>query len=46
MNKQTKKDKEIIRQAAQLGSQDAMKMLAKTSNTGTEEVKSIEKVKD
>jgi hypothetical protein len=36
MNKHTKKDREIIKQAAQLGSQDAMKMLARTSSTGAD----------
>ena len=46
MNKQSQKDKTVIKQAAQLGSRDAIKLLAKTNTTALSEAKTVEKGKD
>ena len=41
MNKQSEKEKNILKQAAQLGSRDAVKILAKTNTTALTEAKSL-----
>ena len=46
MNKQSQKQKNVIKQAAQLGSHDAVKLLAKTNTTALTEAKSLEKGKE
>ena len=46
LNKQQSKERTVIKQAAQLGSQDALKLLARTNTTSLTEARSIEQSKD